>query len=98
MVRKTPEERGTLEDRIGGGTIGCDQDSLWRWHQAYYRTVRGYAERGRFIGKDQSMMATTCLDTDLCLLVQGDEHWIRLQEWFRGETAEQPLRMNLLDP
>ena len=85
----------SLVDRIGGGTIGCDQDSLGRWHEAYYRTVRGYAEMGRFIGKDQSMLATTCLETDLCLLVKGHEHWFRLQEWFRGEIADQPVRMNI---
>ena len=59
----------SLLDRIGGTTIGCDHESLERWHDAYYRTMRSYLEMGRFIGKDQSMMATTCLETDLCLLV-----------------------------
>ena len=85
----------SLVDRIGGGTIGCDQGSLERWHDAYYRTMRSYLERGRFIGKDQSMMATTCLETDLCLLVEGGKHWFRLQEWFRGERVEKVVRMDI---
>ena len=25
----------SLVDRIGGGTIGCDKESLERWHDAY---------------------------------------------------------------
>jgi hypothetical protein len=85
----------SLVDRIGGGTIGCDQESLGRWHDAYYRTMRGYLEKGRFIGKDQSLMATTCLETDLCLLVEGDKHWFRLQKWFRGKREEKVVRMNI---
>ena len=47
------------------------------------------------IGKDQSMMATTCLETDLRLLVEGEGDWFRLQELFRGEREEKFVRMNI---
>jgi len=92
----------SLVNRIGGTTIGCDKDSVGRWHEAYYRTVREYLQMGRFIGKDQSMMATTCLETDMCLLVKEDKHWwsmlednnwFLMQEWFRGEKKIKPVRL-----
>eukprot|EP00092_Neocalanus_flemingeri_P004966 GFUD01005341.1.p1 GENE.GFUD01005341.1~~GFUD01005341.1.p1 ORF type:complete len:320 (-),score=104.59 GFUD01005341.1:96-1055(-) len=87
----------SLVDRIGGTTIGCDQDTLFGWHTAFYRTMRTYLEKGRFIGKDQNMMATTCLETDLCLLVQGDlKHWFRLQEWLRGEIEGNLNKLDLI--
>jgi len=83
----------SLVDRIGGGTIGSDKTSLERWHKAYYSTMRHYLESGRFIGKDQSMMATTCLETELCLLIKGDKEWFRMQQWFRGEISQEPKRL-----
>jgi len=86
----------SMVNRIGGGTIGSDKESVGRWHEAYYRTVREYLQMGRFIGKDQSMMATTCLKLDMCLLVQGPpDHWFWMQEWFRGETDIMPVRLNI---
>ena len=57
-------------NRVGGGTIGCDRQSLEAWHRDYYNTFRAYHHTGRFVGKDENMMATTCLETDLCLLLQ----------------------------
>ena len=57
-------------NRVGGGTIGCDRLSLEAWHRAYYETFRSYRNTQRFVGNDESLMATTCLETDLCLLVE----------------------------
>ena len=72
--------------RLGGGTIGCDQRSLEAWHKAYYRTMTSYLHRDLFAGKDQNMMATTCLETDLCLLVNSDlGNWFKLQDWLIGK-------------
>ena len=48
--------------RLGGGTIGCDKESLDIWHTAFYKAIQNYLEEGRFMGKDQNMMATTCLE------------------------------------
>ena len=82
-------------NRIGGGTIGCDKESLEQWHKAYYNALRSNIDIGRFIGKDQNLMATICLQTDLCLLVEGDGEWFRLQEWFRGDIFLEPKRLNI---
>lgn len=67
--------------------IGSDPDSLAAWHSAYYAMVERYLMDGRFLGKEQSVMASTCLQSPgLCLLVRGDgSHWFALQEWLRAE-------------
>ena len=76
----------TSVDRIGGGTIGCDLESCYRWHSSYYSVMQRMVERERFIGKDQSVMASVCVETEMCLLVKSDrEHWFKLQEWFRRD-------------
>ena len=76
--------------RLGGGTIGCDRTSLEAWYKAYYATMRSYLERDLFAGKDQNMMATTCLETDLCLLINAnDDNWFKLQDWFIGNLPNE---------
>ena len=84
-------------DRIGGGTIGCDRAGLESWHTAYYATMRRYLHNNLFLGKDQNMMATTCLETDLCLMVHGDYgNWFKLQDWLIGNLpSENYHRFNL---
>ena len=80
-------------DRIGGGTIGCDISTLDSWHSSFYSSMERYAREGRFLGKDQSVMATVCVEQpQLCLLLdaesggQGDP-WFRMQQFFRGDRA-----------
>ena len=76
--------------RLGGGTIGCDRESVEAWHMAYYATMRSYLERNLFAGKDQTMMATTCLETDLCLIVHGNYgNWFKLQDWLIGNLPSE---------
>jgi hypothetical protein len=41
-----------------------------------------YLSEGRFVGKDQSMMATTCLETAVCLLLSGTS-----TQWFRNRGS-----------
>ena len=93
----TDEERTLFEGRVtadfsrtarlGGGTIACDKAALDQWHKAYYNTFDRYLKDGRFIGKDQNIMATTCLESGICLLVPSDIFtWFRLQDWFIGNT------------
>ena len=71
------------------GPIGSDRDSLAAWHSAYYAMVEQYRRGGRFMGKDQAVMGSACLQSpQLCLLVQADEsHWFALHDWLRGEGA-----------
>lgn len=85
----------TSVDRIGGGTIGCDLESCYRWHSTYYSVMQRMVERERFIGKDQSVMASVCVETEMCLLVKSDrEHWFKLQEWFRRDINTKYQRLN----
>ena len=84
----------THKVRIGGGTICTDKENLYKWHSAFYRTFRRYVDTGRFVGKDQNVMATTCLETNLCLLVVSGD-WFRLQPWLRGEVKDEYTRMDL---
>ena len=83
--------------RLGGGTIGCDSASLEEWHRAYYATLRSYLERDLFLGKDQNMMATTCLESSLCLLLNSDIHtWFKLQDWLIGNLPDESYqRLNV---
>ena len=69
------------------GRIGSSPESLAAWHSAYYAMVKRYQRGGRFLGKDQSVMASTCLHSPgLCLLVRSDiSHWFALHDWLRGE-------------
>lgn len=89
--------RVEYRDRIGAGTIGCDQESLNRYHRAYYNTLRTKMDKGWFIGKEQNILPTACLESDLCLLVKGSQgDWFRLQPWLRGELNDNYTRMDLI--
>ena len=85
--------------RIGGGTIGCDKSSLEAWHRAYYATFERFIAEKMFAGKDQNLMATTCLETDLCLLVHSDQgQWFKLQDWLRGDLPNENYeRLNITE-
>ena len=98
--RFTEEERHLVDGKseidfsksvkLGGGTIGCDRTSLDAWHNAYYSTMRSYLTRNWFAGKDQNMMATCCLETDLCLLLNSDvNNWFKLQDWLIGNLPNE---------
>ena len=76
--------------RIGGGTIGCDRISLEAWHKAYYETFERHIAEKLFAGKDQNIMATTCLETGLCLLVYSNGgQWFKLQDWLIGNLPNE---------
>ena len=85
--------------KLGGGTIGCDRTSLAAWHKAYYSTMRSYLKRDLFAGKDQNMMATCCLETDLCLLLNSDlNNWFKLQDWLIGKLSNEKYeRLNITE-
>ena len=41
------------------------------------------------MGKDQNLMATICVETDMCLLVESDiEHWFKLQDYLIGNLPD----------
>ena len=74
---------------MGGGTIGASLPALEAWHSAFYAVLRRELGRGKFVGKDQNVMAATCLEPRLCLLVgaaTGD--WFMLQDWLIGNLPQ----------
>jgi hypothetical protein len=87
-------------DRIGGGMIAGDRSSIKKWTIHFTKVFDRYLAEGRFAGKDQSVMATTCVETDLCLMVttpkqfQADK-WFFLQDFFMGRYQVQPERLNI---
>ena len=87
------------KNRIGGTTIGVDKISLEAWHKAYYETFARYIAEKSFAGKDQNIMATTCLETDLCLLVYSDPgQWFKLQDWLTGNLPDDNYkRLNITE-
>ena len=87
------------KNRIGGGTIGCDKISLEAWHKAYYKIFERYIAEKSFAGKDQNIMATTCLETDLCLLVYShNRQWFKLQDWLIGNLPNENYeRLNITE-
>ena len=90
LVNGKSEKDFSKSIKLGGGTIGCDRTSLDAWHQAYYSTMRSYLKRNLFAGKDQNMMATCCLETDLCLLLDSDvNNWFKLQDWLIGNLPNE---------
>lgn len=85
--------------RIGGGTIGCDKPSLEAWHKAYYETFQRFIAEKMFAGKDQNIMATICLETDLCLFIYTDQgQWFKLQDWLIGNLPNENYeRLNITE-
>lgn len=94
-------------NRIGGGMIGGDAEAIKRWTLLFYETLQKYLSSGRFGGKDQSVMATTCIQTNVCLLVKAphltnnfgisstEKDWFYLQQFYRGDVLELPQRLNI---
>lgn len=94
-------------NRIGGGMIGGDAEAIKRWTLLFYQTLQKYLSSGRFGGKDQSVMATTCIQTNMCLLVKAphltnnlgisstEKDWFYLQQFYRGDVLELPQRLNI---
>ena len=80
------------KNRIGGGTIGCDIDTLYKWHKKYYSTLEGYRDHGRFLGKDQNVMATACIESEMCLLVPSNiNSWFKLQDYLIGNLVNDKM-------
>ncbi|XP_023345177.1 uncharacterized protein LOC111714327 [Eurytemora carolleeae] len=82
-------------DRIGGGMFGGSLENVQKWSKMYYTTLKRYFLSSRFGGKDQSVMATTCLQSDICLILGDTPRWFLLQEYYMGRIPDEPKRLNL---
>lgn len=52
--------------------FGFDRESVYKWHEHYFRVFRDYLDREMFVGKDQNLMSTVCLETNMCLLIRDN--------------------------
>lgn len=74
-----------LEKRscLGGGILASDVEGWNRWNKAYDAMFMRYYLAGRFVGKDQNIMASMVLeDPSLALLVQRPQSLGPIQGWF----------------
>ncbi|XP_023338693.1 uncharacterized protein LOC111709295 [Eurytemora carolleeae] len=85
-------------DRIGAGVFGGSADQILKWHKAYYSTLQRYINENRFAGKEQNIMATTCIENDVCLILDGtDYRWFLLHDYYLGLLKIEPVLMNLTE-
>jgi Bacterial protein of unknown function (HtrL_YibB) len=50
------------KNRIGGGVIAANKKLWYTWSDLYDKTVQKYIEQKKFVGKDQSIMASLFLE------------------------------------
>ena len=80
------------KNRVGGGIICAHKDIFEKWYSSYYQLLEYFIKINRFIGKDQSIMATLCiLDKDLINLVKPNKNEYCQDDWFYLEPYLQGL-------
>ena len=81
----------SLSARIGGGNFGGDRSAILLWKREYHLTLERYINMGQFAGKDQSLMASTCIQNPtLCFIIDAKDFpgdpWFALQAAFHSKT------------
>eukprot|EP01083_Nonionella_stella_P096836 272256_1 len=67
--------------RIASDMFGGRHAAINLWYERYYTTLRQHIKAGRFVGNDQDIIATICVENpELCYLFQplfgfGDPHY-----------------------
>ena len=68
---------------VGGGILAGDASSWISWSKAYDEMLVKYVQAGRFIGKDQNIMASMILDRpDLVIMIDPPGVLDSIQLWF----------------
>lgn len=58
------------QDRLAGNLFGGHRGAVVEWARVYYLVLQDYVDRGWFVGKDQNIMNTLCVEhPSLCLAV-----------------------------
>lgn len=71
------------KNRIGGGIICVPKNQINIWHEKYYYILEKFIKNNRFIGKDQSIMATVCiLYPNILELIPAKKSKYCIDEWF----------------
>jgi hypothetical protein len=83
-----PEKDGILGNvesvnSVGGGILAASAVGWARWNDAYDRMFMRYIFADRFVGKDQNIMASMCLEQpDLVHLIDPPAAMNSMQRWF----------------
>ena len=91
-VSETILENGRVKDliahdRIAGGLFGGNASAVMAWCNAYQSMLMYYQEKHWFIGKEQNLLISICLEQpSLCSLIQPDPYlhenpWFSSFEW-----------------
>lgn len=71
---------------IGGGGFAGDFAAVIAWERAYLQMLDVYRTNGWFIGKDQNLFVSVCLQMpDLCTLHDSNKQWYDLVPLMTGE-------------
>jgi hypothetical protein len=77
--------RGNFENvtTVGGGILAADIDGWKKWSEGYDEMFVRYIRAGRFVGKDQNIMASMILEwPDSVFLVDPSPAMSSIQRWF----------------
>ena len=79
-------------NRIGGGIIAGNSETLNIWFKLYYEILEKFIKNNRFIGKDQSIMATLyILNPEIINLIKAKKTHFCQNNWFHLEPYLQGL-------
>jgi hypothetical protein len=101
LVSRGSEEKSRPMDsrliRLGGGNFGGDSCAINRWTSKFYEELLWYVAQGAFVGKDQPIYGSVCIDNEeLCFLVDGEkvtgisDIWFAMQPVLHGVTKPVP--------
>lgn len=71
------------QDRLGGGMFGGHVSAVVPWVQLYYQTLGTYVARGWFVGKDQNIMNTLCIENPTACVLLDPNVWVMENPWFK---------------
>ena len=76
---------------LGGGFIGGYSAGIERWHRIYYKTFEEFVQKNEFVGKDQVLMNSICMNyMDLCYIIPAGccygDPWFFIVPFLHGKT------------
>lgn len=79
----TPDSNFQFVNRVGGGIQAADKTTWKWWSEQYDEMIKKYISSGRFIGKDQSIMASLYLThPEKVRLIQAPKEMDGVARWF----------------
>lgn len=82
-IEGLPKKDFKHDNRLGGTTFGGHRTILEKYHHIYYRVMDRLIDKGRFVGKDQNIMATVAvMYPHLVHLVRPQNYLNNSDRWF----------------